>query len=55
MPNYVKSRGPYQVGGTNYFRDLARKAKKPGKRKSKRGNIYYEYRKNRSDMPKELI
>ena len=29
--------------------DKKRKAKLPGKRKSKSGKIYYEYRKNRSD------
>lgn len=27
----------------------------PGKRRSKLGKIYYEYRKNRSDMPGEAI
>jgi hypothetical protein len=30
-------------------RDRARKAKLPGKRISKNGKVYYEYRKNRSD------
>lgn len=30
--------------------DLKRKAKHPGKRKSKSGNFYYESRPNRSDI-----
>lgn len=30
--------------------DYKRKALKPGKRISKSGNIYYEYRRNRSDI-----
>ena len=30
--------------------DRKRKAKKPGKRVSKSGKVYYEYRINRSDM-----
>lgn len=33
----------------NLKEDKLRKAKLPGKRKSKSGKIYYEYRKNRSD------
>jgi hypothetical protein len=32
-------------------RDKGRPGKLPGKRMSTNGNIYYEYRKNRSDMP----
>lgn len=40
----------HQVGKTNLVRDLARKALKPGKRISKTGNVYYETRKNRSDL-----
>lgn len=39
-----------QVGKTNILRDAARKALMPGKRISKTGNIYYETRKNRSDL-----
>lgn len=35
---------------TNVIADMKRKAKRPGKRKSKRGKIYYEYRSNRSDV-----
>lgn len=40
-----------QVGRTTKSRDKARKALPPGKRISKTGNVYYETRKNRSDMP----
>jgi len=37
-------------------RDLDRKAKKPGKRVSADGNVYYESRKNRSDKnPKKRL
>jgi len=32
--------------------DLMFQAKKPGKRRSESGNIYYEYRRNRSDKGK---
>jgi len=32
-------------------KDFDRKAKPPGKRVSKNGNVYYEYRRNRSDLP----
>ena len=39
-----------QVGSTNIKRDFARSALPPGKRISKTGNIYYETRKNRSDL-----
>lgn len=39
---------------TDTGRDLARKAMKPGKRRSKTGKIYYETRGNRADSnPKE--
>ena len=40
---------PYQTGTTNNSIDNSRKALLSGKRISKSGNIYYEYRKNRSD------
>lgn len=44
--DYVKSRK----------RDKSLKAKRPGKRVSASGNIYYEYRKNRSDKnPKKRL
>jgi hypothetical protein len=41
---------PHQVGRTNITIDKSRKALMPGKRISKNGNIYYEYRKSRSDL-----
>lgn len=37
----------------NLPRDLARTAMYPGKRMSKKGNIYWETRKNRSDQNKK--
>ena len=39
-----------QIGTTIKKIDKMRKALKPGKRISKSGNIYYERRKNRSDL-----
>ncbi|GBE19889.1 MAG TPA: hypothetical protein ENG87_02490 [Candidatus Pacearchaeota archaeon] len=39
-----------QHGRTNIVRDKKRKALMPGKRISKSGNIYYENRRNRSDL-----
>jgi len=39
-----------QVGRSNLIRDIARKALAPGKRISKTGKIYWETRKNRSDL-----
>ena len=45
-----------QVGKSNIFLDLRFSAKKPGKRISKKGNVYYEYRSNRSDKnPKKRL
>ncbi len=40
----------WQTGSTDIKRDSARKAMAPGKRRSARGRVYYEYRKNRSDV-----
>jgi len=40
----------HQIGKTNSFRDKKRKALPPGKRISKKGKVYYEYRKNRTDL-----
>ena len=37
-----------QTGRSNTKRDRARKAMQPGKRRSARGRIYYEHRKNRT-------
>ena len=44
-----------QVGKSNYARDVVRKALASGKRISKNGKIYYEARKNRSDLPDSMI
>lgn len=47
----VLVKGTYQTGKSNERRDKAIKgAMAPGKRRSARGKIYYEYRKNRSDL-----
>jgi hypothetical protein len=40
----------HQTGKTNKLVDKKIKALLPGKRISKTGKIYYEYRKNRSDL-----
>lgn len=40
----------HRTGTTDILRDRKRKAMKPGKRISKNGRIYYEYRRNRSDI-----
>lgn len=37
------------IAGTDLLRDATRKAKPKGSRKSKEGNVYYEYRENRTD------
>lgn len=44
----------YQIGETNKKIDAKFVAQKPGKRRSKYGNTYYEYRKNRSDLRKGI-
>jgi len=52
----VKGRGttispvPHQTGKSNKKIDESRNALLPGKRVSRYGKTYYEYRKNRSDM-----
>ena len=46
----VKNLG-YQVGRSNLPVDKSRTALAPGKRISKNGKVYWETRKNRSDMP----
>ncbi len=38
-----------QIGGTDIYRDKRRKAMPSGKRISKTGKVYYEYRRNRTD------
>lgn len=50
----VRRKSIYQTGSSNKSFDSARKAKPPGKRLSKSGKVYYEHRKNRSDMPGSL-
>jgi hypothetical protein len=40
----------YQIGSTDKKVDAGRHALQPGKRISKTGHIYYENRKNRSDL-----
>jgi len=40
----------WQTGKTTRYIDRRRKALKPGKRRSKNRNIYYEHRRNRSDL-----
>jgi hypothetical protein len=39
----------HQVGKTTVWKDKQLSALAPGKRISKKGKVYYEYRKNRSD------
>lgn len=43
-----------QTGSSNLIYDKRKKAKAPGKRISESGNTYYEYRRNRSDLPGSL-
>lgn len=45
----------HQIGKSDKIADYLRDAKLPGKRKAKDGSTYYEYRKNRSDMPHRRI
>lgn len=45
----------HQIGKTDKTIDAKRNALLPGKRRSAAGNIYYEYRKNRSDRKKSSI
>ena len=49
-----RSEGKYQYGKTNKVKDKRLQAKKPGKRKSAAGNIYYENSENRSDKGRLL-
>jgi hypothetical protein len=50
-----RKKGAYQTGRTTKSKDRRIKAKGPGKRASKGGSVYYERRKNRSDMPGSLL
>lgn len=45
----------YQTGSSNKLYDSRKKAQGPGKRVSVDGNVYYERRKNRSDMPGSIL
>lgn len=45
----------HQIGKSNKLRDAGRNALTPGKRISKTNKIYYEYRKNRSDLKNSNI
>ena len=45
----------HQLGRSIVSIDKKRKALAPGKRIGSSGNIYYEYRKNRSDKPGKMI
>lgn len=49
-----KKKSYRQTGSSSISRDKQRRAKAPGKRKSASGKVYYERRKNRSDVPKTL-
>lgn len=44
-----------QSGKTNIAKDKARKALSPGQRVSAKGKKYYEYRRNRSDVPGTML
>jgi hypothetical protein len=44
-----------QTGKSNLKKDRQRHALAPGKRISRSGRIYYEYRKNRSDLRKREV
>lgn len=50
----VLKRSSHQVGTSRKPYDKRRHALAPGKRRSKSGHIYYERRKNRSDVGKWL-
>ena len=56
-PSQTFSVGPklYQTGKSSKLHDERKTAKKPGKRVSSSGRVYYEYRRNRSDMPGSSI
>jgi hypothetical protein len=48
---YHKHKKYHQIGTSVKALDTIFKAKRPGKRKSKKGKVYYETRRNRTDMP----
>ncbi len=49
----VLKKAAHQTGTSDLRRDRLYKALPPGKRISRTGHIYYEYRKNRSDLAPE--
>lgn len=49
-PQKVVFKSSHQTGTSNKKRDKKRDALPAGKRISKTGKVYYEYRKNRSDV-----
>jgi len=51
---YTPRKPIHQTGKSSKKIDERMRAKKPGKRKSSSGATYYEYRRNRSDMPGKL-
>lgn len=51
----VIKRSNRQTGRSVTSIDKKRKAMSPGKRKSKSGKVYYEYRKNRSDFKRKRV
>ena len=51
LPRVIK-KAKKQTGKSNVNFDVRYKALPPGKRISKSGKVYYEYRKNRSDLRK---
>lgn len=53
-PRVIKRVG-YQRGKTNVKIDKKRRAMSPGLRRSKKGNLYWETRKNRSDFKKKRV
>lgn len=53
-PQIIYAKDKKQKGSSNKFFDRLYSALPPGKRKSKSGNVYYEYRKNRTDKTNSL-
>lgn len=51
---YTPRKPVHQTGTSSRSRDKLIKAKPPGKRRSSGGSTYYEYRRNRTDMPGKL-
>jgi len=49
------TRSGEQTGRSDASRDMLRRAKSPGKRLSRAGKVYYERRRNRSDVPPTML